>query len=316
VNAIQEIHRAARKGDLDQVQALLSEDPHLVHARDDESPWPTPLHQAATGGHVEVVEWLLAHGADARWSGPQTPLHVAWQRADNTPVIRVLVAHGAAHSEIFAAVYLDDPERVVGLLHADPRRVDERDDAGMTPLHRAAENGQLEMVGVLLAHGADVEAPAPGGQVPGGQTPLQRAYFHHDILELLLAHGASMDIFTAINVDRADHVARLLDQDPGLVGARMGDRTPLQVAARRDNPALVRLLLDRGSDVHANGGWKGWTPLHWAAHDGRAETARLLLAWGADPHAPDLDGSTPSAIAAARGHQEIVDLLVPRGERG
>jgi ankyrin repeat-rich membrane spanning protein len=122
-----------------------------------------------------------------------------------------------------------------------------------------------------------------------------------------------MDIFTAINVDRVDHVARLLDQDPGLMQAKMGDRTPLQVAARRDNSALVRLLLDRGANVHAHGGWKGWTPLHWAAHDGRTETVKLLLAKEADPCAQDLDGSTPSDIAAARGRPEIADLLEAGG---
>jgi cytohesin len=305
------IHQATRVGDLDQVKALVSEDSHLVHARDDESPWPTSLHQAAAGGHLKVVEWLLDHGADAGWSGPQTPLHVAWQRADNMAVIRVLVARGAAHSEIYAAVYLDDRDRVAGLLRADPGRVDERDDVGMTPLHRAAENGQVEMVGVLLADGADVDA-----RTEDGQTPLQRSYYHGDVLEVLLAHGAGMDIFTAINVDRADHVARLLDQDPGLIRAKMGDLEPLQVAARRDDPALVRLLLDRGADVNANGGWKGWTPLHWASHDGRTETVKLLLAGGADTCAQDLEGSTPSATAAASGHIEIVDLLGARGVRG
>jgi len=310
VNAMQRIHSAARGGALDEVKALVGEDPSLVHATNEGSPWPTPLHQAAGQGHVEVARWLLDHGADARWSGPQTPLHVAWQRANNMEVIRLLVARGAAPSEIFAVVYLNDRDRVVALLEAEPEWVHDRDDAGMTPLHRAAENGQAEVVEALLAHGADVEA-----QTCGGQTPLQRSYYHSGIVDVLLAHGASMDIFTAINLDKTEYVARLLGREPSLVRAKMWDQTPLQIAARRDNADLVRLLLDHGADVDANGGWKGWMPLHWAAYDGRAEIVTLLLASAADVRARDQDGKPPVTIAAERGHGEIVRLLHQHGTR-
>jgi ankyrin repeat domain-containing protein 17 len=219
-------------------------------------------------------------------------------------VIRLLVARGAAPSEIFAAAYLNDLDRVVALLEADPERVHDRDDAGMTPLHRAAENGQAEVVEALLAQGADVEA-----QTDEGQTPLQRSCYRSGVVDLLLAHGASMDVFTAINLEKTACVARLLGREPCLVRAKMWDQTPLQIAARRDNAGLVRLLLDHGADVDANGGWKGWTPLHWAAYDGRAEIVTLLLASAADVHARDQDGKPPAAIAAERGYGEIARLL-------
>ena len=304
MDATQRIHDAAGRGALDEVQALVGADPNLVHARDDETPWPTPLHRAAASGHVEVVSWLLDHGADARWQGPQTPLHVAWQRAGNEDVIRTLVARGGAHSALFGAVYLDDIDQVGALLDTDPAAIHERDDVGMTALHRAAENGQAEMVEALLARGADAEA-----RTDIGQTALQRSWYRPDVVAVLLAHGARMDILTAINLGKVEQVDVLLDADPALANLEAGEQVPLQVAARKGDPALVRALLDHGADANVEVGWKAWTPLHWAAQGGNVEAVRLLLAYGAAREVRDEDGNTALDIAAAAGRDQVVALL-------
>lgn len=54
-----------------------------------------------------------------------------------------------------------------------------------SPLHGAAQNGQLEMVKLLLAHGAEVNARG------GGRTPLVIAHEqgHQDVADLLRQHG-------------------------------------------------------------------------------------------------------------------------------
>jgi ankyrin repeat protein len=304
MNDRQRIRDAIQAGDLDRMRALIEADPDLVHAMNDDSPWPTPLHLAAANGQTEIVELLIAHGADIRWRGPQTPLHVAWQRVDNVDVIRILVANGAAPSPLLAAVYLNNVAEIESLLRADPGSIHVRDDVGMTPLHRAAENGQAEVVKCLLAHGADVEA-----RTNDGQTVLQRSYYHKHILAILLAHGAYLDIITAVNLGRTESVVPLLQSDPSLVNARIWDQTPLQFAARGGQVELVERLLDYGADVDANGGWKRWTPLHWAAHDGRTQIVGLLLARGANAHAKDEDGKTPLDIALEKEHAKVADLL-------
>jgi tetratricopeptide (TPR) repeat protein len=57
-----EIHDAVKAGDLAKVKALIKDNPKLVSSRDDFS--KTPLHIAAQEGHKDVVELLLAKGAE------------------------------------------------------------------------------------------------------------------------------------------------------------------------------------------------------------------------------------------------------------
>ena len=56
------IHLAARRGDLAEVQRLITEDLSLMERRDARR--STPLLIAALIGHAEMVEWLLDQGAD------------------------------------------------------------------------------------------------------------------------------------------------------------------------------------------------------------------------------------------------------------
>ena len=53
---------AAKRGVLEEVEALVKDDTELVHGRDGSG--ATALHYAAFGGHCKVVEFLVQHGAE------------------------------------------------------------------------------------------------------------------------------------------------------------------------------------------------------------------------------------------------------------
>jgi prolyl 4-hydroxylase len=55
-------HQAAQNGDVVALEAALKADKNAVHAKD-ENGW-NPIHEAARGGHLDVVKALLNHGAD------------------------------------------------------------------------------------------------------------------------------------------------------------------------------------------------------------------------------------------------------------
>lgn len=86
-----------------------------------------PLHSAVAGGNVEIVQELLAHGADvrARQEGGFTPLHSAAGEG-REEMVRLLLAHGADGAA--------------------------RSDAGKTPADMARDRGH-EAIAELLRPG-------------------------------------------------------------------------------------------------------------------------------------------------------------------
>jgi len=122
-------------------------------------------------------------------------------------------------------------------------------------LHLAAAVADLEMVRMLVEAGSDVDGRGDDYEVGvlGWATCFRRV--REDVAAYLLSQGAKLDLWSAIALDRADDVRRLITGDPALLNARMTRnqhrRTPLHHAAAKNRPAMVRLLLDLGADPRA-----------------------------------------------------------------
>ena len=110
--------------------------------------------------------------------------------------------NGAGGCKICDAGGKGDLATVKALLKGNPKLVFSKDDKGNTPLHWAASHGHRDVVELLLANGADVNAksettvvlsePSLGTyQVNGGSTPyhMAEAKGHKDVAELLRQHG-------------------------------------------------------------------------------------------------------------------------------
>ena len=109
---------------------------------------------------------------------------------------------------------------------------------------------------------------------------------------------------------------RFLTEETLRAGGDLGQRisTNLCVAALFGLRETIQLLLGAGIDVSEadDDDWK-FTPLHYAALYGHESVVRLLLQRGANIDAEGLYGFTPLRCAAMYGHEPVVRLLLAQG---
>ena len=134
----------------------------------------TPLHIAASANAREVVEALIAAGANVHAKGNDglTPLHAAAFR-NAREVTVALIAAGAhvhvkdnlGHTPLHVAAF-GNAREVAAALIAAGANVHAKDNGGRTPLHRAAWKNAREVAATLVAAGADVDAKDDAGRTP------------------------------------------------------------------------------------------------------------------------------------------------------
>lgn len=109
-----------------------------------------------------------------------------------------------------------------------------------------------------------------------------------------------------------DALAWLKQTNPDLNRPDTLGRTPLSMAARAGQLALVREMIRQGADVDQRGAG-GMTPLGGAALGGHELVVRDLLLAGAELDRPGATGQLPLHLACTTGQVRIVELLLQQG---
>jgi len=166
---------------------------------------------------------------------------------------------------------------------------------------------------LLFGLGAALLTASACAQRP--ETPLTQAAVRNDVAALrqLLDAGHKADeggdswtaLIWAARSGSIEAINLLLDAGadvnlPGPTGDDW-DATPLQHAILQRQPAVVRVLLDRGADVNRSAGPGSLAPMFLAAGDTDPTIVTLLLAHGADPTVEDENGATPLCRAVSAG---------------
>jgi ankyrin repeat protein len=301
---------AAGLGKLDELKAMLAENPSLIRERGGDG--KTLLHFAAD---VDTVRWLIDSGAQLEARDVDhgaTPLQ---HQIGNEPVARLLIERGA-RPDIFAAIALNDDALIDRCLREDPTCADAR--IGAPPV--AAPGGHI--YGWTLQHqgtyGFDL-SPMDVARVRG----------HEDTAQRILPHASAKTRFldACWHGDEPRARAELAARPPLLKELDASDHQVLPSAAWWYRPAAVRLMLDLGFNPHTRGAHQS-TPLDRASFHGYADIVGLLLE--KDPHPPleeknEFGGTPISACVygATHGwrtghpqdHLQTVRLLLKAGSR-
>lgn len=195
---------------LSEIDLLLDANPELASAAD--ATGNTPIHWAVLSRQMDLIPYLLERGTniDARRIDGRSALEVAmdffpgdghgfWLHPhsidlpenaspDRWAFVRALISRGADYS-LAAAAGLGDTERAMKILKTHPESAARLDLTHRSPLSRAAREGHVYLVQLLLDHGADptlAEMDAPRGAA----LFLASAHNHLDVARILLEAGA------------------------------------------------------------------------------------------------------------------------------
>jgi len=307
---------AAALGDLDRITALLDQDPvsickarangkrplstaiefghaaiaRLLLDRSADPAWPelgagygASLHAAARAGDRELVELLLARGANPNGDVDSGGNAVY---AAKTPELRaLLMAHGG-RLDPYDLVWMDQDDEVIRLVREDPKSA-ERGCGGV--FTAVCTRGKRELLLRLLDAGI---------RVPPVVTACRGYLLENlELLRILLANGMSPDL---PNWQEQTLLHQLC------AGGRR--------EAAREAIARAAILLDAGASIAPVEDEYRSTPLGWAARTNMPDMVEFLLARGAPTNVPGEEPwATPGAWAERRGHLEVAEILRKHG---
>lgn len=310
-----EFFSAIRAGDRARVAKVLDDDPAIVRARNPHAFGETAITAAANRDDRPMIDLLLERGVDVNarsdwWAGSFGALDFASEETSAYLVKRgaKLTAHAAARLGLV--------QELSSIIKHNPEVVHERGGDGQFPLHFAKS---AEVVDLLVAAGADLDAR----DLDHESTAAQWRVKNREVLERLVYHGASTDIFMAVALDDPDLIHEHLAADPKALTRKtnepgnpmvhhhapgspiyvyeLGFSRPLQVAANLDRPRAFELLFEKSPPEArlAAACWKGDRELAMVYRD----------------YAPKLSGQDAAIIcdAARYSHWDQVVLMLEMG---
>ncbi|MDX1916514.1 MAG: ankyrin repeat domain-containing protein [Rickettsiaceae bacterium] len=130
-----------------------------------------------------------------------------------------------------------------------------------------------------------------------------------DVLDKLVARLIDAELIFAIKTEDIG-AAKILIQAGADVNHKNGNNTPLNIAIRKNNHGLVKLLLSNHANVNCRAA-DNITPLHLACKWGCNAIATTLVENGAEINARTLAYQyAPLHIASAYGYEDIVSMLI------
>ena len=266
-------------------------EPHLAQSDDEKD-----FFKAIYGNDNNTVQQLINKGVSVNLKDEcgDTPLMIAALQNQKTKV-KMLLNAGA--------------------------EVNVQDNLGQTALHRILEENKKDIVELLIEYGADINISGP--DFMGRETPLMKAARNGSInlVKILLKAGARVNdrdisddtaLIYALQEGKNDIVKLLIKNraDLNIDEKNFRGKKPLILAAEKGNINAVRMLLDAGANINARDMY-GYSALGRAIESNKIDIIQFLIKRGADV---ELEGSflneKPLILAAEKGNINAVKILL------
>ncbi|CAH3194929.1 unnamed protein product [Porites evermanni] len=297
-----DLYEVCREGDVVALNTLLeTSQPNLDHSN---AKGLSALHYAARNNHAEVIQLLINHGADPNVRSrvehkALSPLHfAAWFNA--AKAVDVLLRNGAnvesgsafGQKPLHYAVSRASPELVMTLITKGKANLNGLDNHRFSPLHLATQRGRLDIIKILIEHGADISA-------------------------------VNEESETAIHIaarEGRDEVLRHLLQRVSMTGLSCKDlvnkendeaKTCLHLAVQGGHVEAAMVCLEYGANLQSVKKSRDHLPLHVASSLGDLQMVKFLLSHDLiKVDEEDSGGMTPILRASLSGNVEVIEHLI------
>lgn len=195
------------------------------------------------------------------------------------------------------------------------------DEHSITPLVKAAWDGDLPIVQYLLSKGANVNFRATDTKETALMNAVTRG--HTEIIKALLAAKADVSLrnafdfnaFTSAVAAGNQEIAGLLLDAGAKIDEGASGLTPLAFAVSSGNLEMIHFLAEHGADVNHGAKTGEQTALISAILGAQVESVKALIALKANVNAKMKDGTTPLKLARKGDQAEIAALLEAAGAK-
>ena len=287
-------HYAARKGNLDVLKMLYIKgtDIHQVSRNG----LNCILSALLGSGDCDTVRWLIKENVDIKCCDEYglTPAHYA-AATGNLAVLKLLhrnkadihrVNNNGFNTIVATILGTCDPDVMTWLIEQDVS-IKCRDKHGLTPVFYAAYKGSLEILKLLHNKRAHLHQVSTDG--------------HNAITAAIIGTGD------------CDTVSWLLTEQVGVNCPDKYGFTVVHYAARKGDLVMLKLLHNRGADIHRESSDGQNCIMAAICGNGDCDTVLWLIEQGVDVNWCDQYGCTSAHYAAKKGNLDVLKLLHSKG---
>jgi ankyrin repeat protein len=307
----------------------------------------TPLYSATKVAFVEGAKMLIKHGADSNLSaGPEGESALTLAVGENNlELVKLYLSYGGdaslmvenGNTALIKAMNRSVSSKLVELMLNYETDPNSKNCEGKTALFEAIQSNRIDLMTLLLDHGADPNLPGP-------KHLLWPSTYQPKALKLMLSRGADAKktpgiMELAAGIKNLESISILLDAGVSPNIKKDGIYTPLCSAIRDNSVEIVALLLANGAnpnlkaseypafkcvthhrthllprlvaagaDLHSPTGI-----VEKAVEHNNQEALMYLLKNGVNPNDKSDEGYTPLTTAIREDRIEIVDVLLNNG---